>query len=101
VQVAAKLSALCELYPNKTRTEIVSDLLRTAIDEVEKALPSYAGKFVDRHPDTGEAMHEEEGVAAEFRELANKYHKELELELGNESPRKLYDTTICVSAEKV
>jgi hypothetical protein len=32
VHVAAKLAALCELYPNKTRTQIVGDLLATAIE---------------------------------------------------------------------
>ena len=32
VHVAATLSALCELYPNKTRTQNVGDLLATAID---------------------------------------------------------------------
>jgi hypothetical protein len=100
VQVAAKLSALCELYPNKTRTEIVADLLRTAIADVEKALPSHAGRFVDKHPDTGEAMYLEEGVKAQFRELANKYNKELEAELGNELPRNLYEGDFCTYADK-
>ncbi|WP_175626509.1 MULTISPECIES: hypothetical protein [Oxalobacteraceae] len=100
VEIAAKLSALCELYPNKNRTEIVGDLLRSAIADVEKALPSYAGAYVDKHPDTGEEMYREEGVKAKFRELANKYHRELEVELGNESPRKLYDGNYCTHADK-
>lgn len=100
VEVAAKLSALCELYPNKNRTEIVGDLLRTAIADVEKALPSKAGAFVDRHPDTDEEMFEEVGMAADFRALSNKYYRELELELGNEAPRKLYDGNYCTYADK-
>ncbi|RTL28978.1 MAG: hypothetical protein EKK47_15015 [Burkholderiales bacterium] len=33
VHVAAKLAAMGEMYPNKTRTQIVGDLLSTAIDE--------------------------------------------------------------------
>ena len=100
VEIAAKLSALCELYSNKNRTEIVGDLLRSAIADVEKALPSRAGAYVDKHPDTGEDIYEEVGIKADFRELANKHYRDLEVELGNESPRKLYEGNYCVSADK-
>jgi hypothetical protein len=91
VHVAAKLSALCDLYPNKTRTEIVGDLLSTAISEVEKALPSYEGPEVGRDPDTGEIFYEELGPAVRFRTLADAYYQELEKELGNATPRGLYE----------
>lgn len=91
VHVAAKLSALCELYPTKTRTEIVGDLLAAAISEVEKELPCYEGAEIGRHPDTDEILHESYGPAVRFRELADMYYQDLEKELGNPSPRGLYE----------
>lgn len=90
VHVAAKLSALCDLYPNKTRTEIVGDLLAAALQDVERALPSYEGREIAKHPDTGESICEEMGPVHEFRVHADRHYKELERELGNDSPRGLY-----------
>lgn len=102
VHVAAKLSALAELYPNKTRTEIVGDLLSTALEDVINALPSYPGREIEPHPDTGEMMYEENGPKMRFREVANRYYMELEKELGNEAPNLLYgaDTYMTFSGEK-
>jgi hypothetical protein len=91
VHVAAKLAALCELYPNKSRTEIVGDLLSAAIDDVEKALPSYEGEPVGRHPQTDEMLYSVYGPAVQFRALADEHYQALEKELGNPSPRSLYD----------
>lgn len=33
--VSAKISALCEMYPNKTKTEIIGDLLAAVLDQFE------------------------------------------------------------------
>lgn len=95
VHVAAKISALCDLYPNKTRTQIVGDLLSAALADVEKALPSYKGEAW--HP-----VAEEEGLelflavgpAADFRERTNYHYKELEKELGVEKPAPFYDSDL-------
>jgi hypothetical protein len=38
VQVAAKISALCDLFPQRTKTQIINDLLSTALDELEGSL---------------------------------------------------------------
>lgn len=90
VHVAAKISALCDLYPNKTRTEIVGDLLSAALLDIEKAIPSYEGQVL-LTTDAGEVIYEEIGPIKTFRDSADRYHKELERELGNESPRGIYN----------
>ena len=41
VHVAAKLAALEAMYPTKSRTQLVGDLLSTAIADVEKHFPLY------------------------------------------------------------
>jgi hypothetical protein len=38
VQVAAKISALCEMFPQRTKTQIINDLLSTALRELEGSL---------------------------------------------------------------
>ena len=89
VHVAAKLNAMCELFANKSKTEIVGDLLATAIDEVEQHLTTTRGRQVDQHPEYG-AVFELHGPRIEFRRLANKAYKEIERELGTKSPADLY-----------
>jgi predicted DNA-binding protein len=41
--VSAKISALCEMFPQRTKTQIINDLLSTALDELE-------GGLEDNHP---------------------------------------------------
>ena len=89
VHVAAKLDALCTIFPNKTKTEIVGDLLATALAEVESSLPTHRARQIDEHPDYG-AGYALAGPRVEFRRLANKRYQELEKELGNKNPEALY-----------
>jgi hypothetical protein len=93
LHVAAKLDALCALFPNKSKTEIVGDLLATAIDEVEQHLPTMRGPQIDDHPDYG-AVYDVHGQRVDFRRLANKAYKELERELGNKNPTDLYPNNL-------
>jgi len=91
VHVAAKLAALEELYPTRSRTQLVGDLLTAAIAEVEKSLESHAGAPLGhKHPETGEEMYEEEGQIASYRRAANRHYQAIETELGNESPGLLF-----------
>jgi hypothetical protein len=98
LHVAAKLDALCELFPNKSKTEIVGDLLATAIDEVEQHLPTVRGAQVNDDPDFG-AIYALHGPRVDFQRLANKFYKELERELGNKNPTDLYTANL-VESEK-
>ena len=99
VHVAAKIAALGEMYPQKTKTQIVGDLLAAALAEVEKGLPTFPGKFFDKDED-GEEMFEATGPAQEFRTLTDKHYVELEKELGNESPKPLFMSIYLVHKEQ-
>ena len=93
VHVAAKLAALCELYPNKTRTQLVGDLLATAIDAAARGLPSVKGRHLDRIAERDQPefdLFEDVGPAGRFKHLANRHYQELERELGNEQPGLAY-----------
>ena len=87
--VAAKIDALCDVYPNKTKTEIVGDLLAAALEELIPNLPSTPGEAVDDQPEAG-PLFEELGTVADFRRFANRHFKEFEREIGNRSAPDLY-----------
>lgn len=99
VHVAAKIEALCEMFPGKNRTQIVADLLTSALDEVDRGFPSVAGHKLFEDPDTGEDVFEELGPSVRFRALANHHYMELERELGNPTPEPLYKGDL-VTTEK-
>ena len=89
VHVAAKLAALGDIYPNRTRTELVGDLLATALDAVEQSLPYADGAVIVELPD-GEKVCETLGLRREFWNRANAHYEDLERELGNSKPGKLF-----------
>lgn len=101
--VAAKIAALCEMYPTKNRTQIVADLLTSALDELEKNLPEALGEKVDeRYNDEiahqigqpGETLYYLGGPKGQFRSLSNRFFHELETELGNETPKPLFGDVV-------
>jgi len=97
VHVAAKLAALCDMYPERTRTQLVGDLLASALGDLERGFPPAKGKPFGEDPDTGEKLYEDAGPGARYRALANRYYKEIEKELGTEKPRDLYAVTVVVT----
>lgn len=90
VHVAAKLAALEDVYPSRTRTQLVGDLLATAINEVEKNLPGIPEALQGRDPDTHEEILEKTSLIARYRTLATKYLSEIECEMGSKRPVPLF-----------
>ena len=52
IDVAAKLFALEELFPGRTRTQLISDLLSLALSDLEKQLPYRMSQY--RFTENGE-----------------------------------------------
>jgi hypothetical protein len=90
VHVAAKIAALCEMYPQKTKTQIVGDLLAASLTDFENALPKTLSSRFFGKDEEGNDLFEVEGPAQTFRDLANKHYRELEIELGTEDPEPLF-----------
>jgi hypothetical protein len=111
IHVAAKIGALCEIYPQKSRTQIIADLLTSALDELEQNLPMALGDPIGGEQEYVERMvadHEQReyiqiysvaGPRARFRWISNKHFEELEKELGNEKPEQLYSELYTTEAE--
>jgi hypothetical protein len=90
VHVAAKIEALCQMYPTRTRTQIVGDLLSSALHDVEKSFPFEQGRQVGINHETDEPLYEDIGRGTDFRRIANKHYVAMEKELGTEKPEPLY-----------
>ena len=89
MHVAAKISALCDLFPRKNKTEIIGDLLATAIDQLVAALPSVNGKLLGyNNNDQNDPIYEDVGPRSRFRSLTEMYLKKLESEADIKEPVK-------------
>jgi hypothetical protein len=89
IHVAAKIDALCDLFPTKGKTAIVGDLLAKALEGAVEHLPVQAGELKGEDQEHGR-YYAEAGLIADFRRLANKHYRELEREAGNEHVGDLY-----------
>jgi hypothetical protein len=77
VHVAAKISALCEMFPQRSKTQIVNDLLSTALDELEESLENTT-------PYWGPNKEGKDGPTqkTDYDELVAKHLEEIELSDG-------------------
>ena len=75
---AARLHALAELFPGRTREQIITDLLSTALQEVAAAMPYVPGKKVISTDEQGDPVYEDAGQTPRFTELTRQFKKQLE-----------------------
>jgi len=78
---AARLAALAEMFPGRTPEQLITDLLATALQEIETSMPYIAGKKVISSDEQGDPIFEDIGLTPRFMELARKNRKKLEAEL--------------------
>jgi hypothetical protein len=95
VHVQARLFALEEMYPTKSRTDLITDLLKAGLEVFEKSMPPI-GYEIETHIDPDEpdrAFKIPSGIAHDYQAKANKQFKRLEAELGNNKAAQLFDTS--------
>ena len=90
ILVAAKISALCELYPRENKTHIIGDLLATALDQLELGM-SEKGPEIDQTREF--TVYAEVGIIRRFYKLTEKYLRELEKEVGVKEPLSVPEPT--------
>jgi hypothetical protein len=81
VHVAAGVHALQEMYPGRTDSEIVVDLLSAALEELEEAFPYIQGTRVIAEDEFGDPVYEDIGPTPRFSELTRKYVELLQAEI--------------------
>ena len=75
---AARLHALCELFPGRTVEELVTDLLHTALEEIVAAMPYEPGPKIISRDDQGDPVYEDVGLTPRFEDLTRKLRKSLQ-----------------------
>jgi hypothetical protein len=74
---AARIHALEEMYPGRSVTQIITDLLSAALDELEEAFPYIQGEKVTAEDEYGDPVYGDAGLTPRFIALTNKHMAEL------------------------
>jgi len=86
LEQGARLLALQEMYPGRTQEQLLLDLLTTALDELEAALPYVPGDKVISEDDYGDPIYEDVGPTPRFLALTRKYREQLQNHEADPSP---------------
>ncbi len=81
LDAAARLHALADLFPGRTREQLITDLLGAALHELAAAIPYVQGKKVISNDEHGDPLYEDVGLTPRLIELTRKHRKKLEAEL--------------------
>ena len=80
--VAAKIAAICEMYPARSRSELLIDLIATALEDFPHGL-EYIGVGKIGELEDGEVIYDHyEGSGGRYDALVAKHVKLIEKELG-------------------
>ena len=84
IRLAARLAALCEMHKQKSRTEILTDLITLGLSQVEKAVAPRSGLDQATPPSALTPVYLLSGPFAEFHHLVVKHHRRMERELAGD-----------------
>jgi len=73
VEDAAKIDALAEMYPKRTKEQLISELLSAALAQLEESFPYVQGATVVATDEMGDAIYEDIGPTPLFMELTKKH----------------------------
>lgn len=74
---AAKISALSEMYPKRTKEQIISELLSAALVELETSFPYVQGSTVVTTDEEGDPVFEDVGPTPSYLALAKKHFSDM------------------------
>ena len=87
--VAAKIQALCDMHPNKTKTDIIVDLLTSSLDEIYDSFEfGWGEEWIDER---GIVFVRDVGDRKTYIDLANQHFREIEAENGNPCAVSLFE----------
>jgi hypothetical protein len=73
VEDAAKIHALAEMFPRRNVEEIITDLLSSALHELESGLPYVRGETVVALDEEGDPLYEDVGPTPRYLDLIRKH----------------------------
>ncbi|MEJ2530696.1 MAG: type 1 pili tip component [Halioglobus sp.] len=74
---AAKLEALAEMFPRRTREQLITELLSVALDQVVSGFPYVEGDRVISRDEEGDPVFEDVGHTPRFLGLVRKHMERL------------------------
>jgi hypothetical protein len=75
---AARLHALAELFPGRTREQLITDLLSAALQEIAAAIPYVPGDKVISRDEQGDPLYEDVGLTPRLIELTRKHRQRIQ-----------------------
>ena len=74
---AARIEALRMMYPGCSDSQLMADLIRAALDELEVAMPYIPGSRVIAEDDYGDPIYEDLGPTPQFYSLSHEILRKL------------------------
>ncbi len=74
---AARIEALRVMYPSRSDSQLVADLVRAALDELEVAMPYVPGSRIIAEDDYGDPIYEDLGPTPQFYSLSHEILRKL------------------------
>lgn len=74
---AARIEALHVMYPGRSDSQLMADLIRAALDELEVAMPYIPGKRIIAEDDYGDPIYEDLGPTPRFYSLSHEILRKL------------------------
>ena len=74
---AARIEALRMMYPNRSESQLMADLIRAALDELEVAMPYVPGSRIIAEDDYGDPIYEDLGPTPQFYSLSHEILRKL------------------------
>lgn len=78
VDDAAQLAALAEMFPGRSKEQLITELLGAALKELAAAMPYVAGGRVISTDEHGDPVYEDVGPTPRFMELTRLHRRTLE-----------------------
>lgn len=89
LHLASRVEALCEMYPEKTRTDLLADLLGMGLARLERAWPRAMPSATRLQPENRRPIYLLSGPFAEFHGLTHKHHTAMARELARDEPEPM------------
>ena len=77
LESAARLAALCEMYPKRNAEELLGELIGAALEELEASLPYVKGSKVVATDEQGDPLYEDIGLTPRFLALSRRHLQRL------------------------
>ena len=77
VEAAARLAAICEMYPKRQPEELLGELIGAALEELEASFPYIKGSQVVATDEEGDPLYEDVGPTPRFLALSRRHLHEL------------------------